>query len=277
MKQTLLIALIISALMSCNKKQPQSANPPVIVRDTIPADHFCKAITALPQQQAVGVYSKYWKNGQVLRIKFIGGTAAQKKFVTDAFDQWAGVVNLNFMYVTTGASEIRVKFDPGGGSWSYIGTDCKSISNSQPTMNIGWAGLDVTLHEIGHALGMAHEQQSPKSTICWNQTQVIKDLSGPPNNWDLQTIRTNVFTGMTDAEAEATAFDPASIMEYSIPGKWTCDGLGIVGGKELSALDRSFMGSKYPKPNTPPVVTSGVVQLKAYQRDSIVKWMASAK
>ena len=283
MKSTLYLFLIaaFSLLFACQSPTPPRPVQPEIHAlvakvDTVPNNHYCKTIAGLAKPRAVGVKANYWQPGQTIRIKFISGSQAQKGWVIKGFDTWAEIVNLNFVYVTSGPSEIRVKFDAQDGSWSYIGTDNKSIPNNQPTMNIGWLGLDVALHEIGHALGMAHEQQSPASTICWNKPQVIKDLSGPPNNWDTATIEANVFAQMTSAQAESTLFDPNSIMEYSIPGPWTCNGVGIPGGKVLSTLDKQFIGAKYPKPNQPPPIGKTVL-LPAYQRDSIIKWLTASK
>jgi hypothetical protein len=49
------------------------------------------------------------------------------------------------------------------------------------------------LHEFGHALGLVHEHQHPAGGIQWNRPQVLRDLSGPPNNWPLDVIEQNVF------------------------------------------------------------------------------------
>ena len=62
---------------------------------------------------------------------------------------------------------IRITYDPLGGSYSYIGTECKLIDKTKCTMNFGWfyrlSDPDeneyrrTTLHEFGHALGFFHE------------------------------------------------------------------------------------------------------------------------
>ena len=51
----------------------------------------------------------------------------------------------------------------------------------------------MILHEFGHALGLIHEHQNPIQAIDWNKPAVIADLSGPPNNWDRDTIEHNMF------------------------------------------------------------------------------------
>lgn len=241
-------------LWQCTNVEP--AKPPV-VQDaplSVPDSQFCATIAPRPAPTlAVGVKGKYWQNGQTIRIKFIGGTTAQRKFVKDAFSEWANIVNLNFTYPTSGKYECRVSFATGDGSWSYIGLDNATIPASYSTMNIGWSGLDVCLHEIGHFLGMAHEQANPISGICWNEANVIRDLSGAPNNWTVDMIRHNVFDKANPNEVDATPFDGVSIMQYSVPNSWTCNGVGIPGGTALSATDKAFASGIYPKPGLPPV------------------------
>ena len=257
----LVVLTVISlAVFSYVKSGPKSAAPastfapqfPAATSDTIPAGHFCRSIYGRETGRAVGAKGKFWTNGQTLKIGFTGGTAAQRKFVTDAFAEWAKYANLNFTYPSSGPYDCRVTFDPGSGSWSYVGTDSKSVPQNRATMNIGWSGIDVCLHEIGHFLGLLHEHQNPTGAPCWNQERVIKDLSGPPNSWTVAMIESNVLNPAPAANVIATALDPVSIMMYSIPGTWTCDGKGFPGGKVLSAADRAFIAARYPKPAPPP-------------------------
>lgn len=294
-KATLIIPIIVVAVMavlsdftlfSCAGKQEPAKpitvpdKPEVHEQDTVPADHFCKTIArydlSKPGHRAATVNASLWPNGTILKIKFIGGTASQRKYFTDAFQTWASYVNIVAAYVTSGNADIRVAFSAGDGSWSFIGTDCKSEPQSRPTINIGWSGADVCLHELGHMLGMAHEQSSPNSSICWNKDQVYKDLGGSPNFWSKQTVDFNVFQKLTPSEATATQFDQNSIMQYPVPGTWTCDGKGIPGGKTLSALDISYMSSVYPKQIQPPPATKTKVALEQWKRDTILKWLNAA-
>ena len=249
-------------------------NAPAFYVDEIPNDHFCAAIAPIQKtSRAVTMRGRLWDNGSTLKIKLLGGTTQQRRYFTDAVLEWEKVVNLKFSYVTTGNADLRVSFVSGSGSWSYIGKDAQGIPQTQATINIGWLGSDVCLHEFGHALGMAHEQASPNSTICWNKEAVYTALGGPPNNWSRETVDWNVFRKLTPQEAEATVFDPASIMQYSVPASWLCPpSSGIPGGKVLSALDRQHMGEKYPRPPNP---TEGFT-IKKYQRDSILKWLNAA-
>lgn len=109
-------------------------------------------------------------------------------------------------------SDIRIGFDPNDGAWSYIGTDC---SGKWKTMNLGFIDQGTVLHEFGHALGLIHEHQSPANGgFNWDKEEVINSLSGPPNNWDLDTIEHNMFAKYDKDQLLMTEYDSKSIMHY---------------------------------------------------------------
>lgn len=201
---------------------------------------------------AVTFPDKYWKNGQTIRVKFLQGSESQKQFVMTTLREWMNVVNLKFVKVDGGESEIRVSFDQNDGAWSYIGTDALSISDNEATLNLGWVDKGVVLHEFGHAIGMGHEHQNPKGGIKWNEANVIKDLSRPPNSWDLVTIRHNVLDKYSSNQTNGTEVDIKSIMMYPFPASWTVDGYSTPDNTELSTIDKQFMASVYPKTTPEP-------------------------
>ena len=120
-------------------------------------------------------------------------------------------------------------------------------------MNFGWLDQSspddelerVVLHEFGHALGLIHEHQNPAGGINWDRAAVIRDLSGPPNNWSPDVIELNMFQPHSAEETNFTSLDPNSIMMYPIPAAWTTDGFSIGLNSGLSEQDREFIRQQY--------------------------------
>ncbi len=227
-------------------------------------NHYCCSLTAGPisngaEIQLSGTRGAFldgarWTVGQTITIRFLEGSPTLKKRVQKVANEWTQIANLIFDFRNDAPTDIRIAFQPGKGSWSYIGTTCRRIPEPDATMNYGWLTDEstddevrrVVLHEFGHAIGMIHEHQNPKGGgIDWNRAAVIADLSGPPNNWDEAKIETNMFKKYK--VASATDIDALSIMMYPIPKSWTNDGTTAGLNSELSAVDRSFVAENYPK------------------------------
>ena len=258
-------------------------NPPIVADTLKLEDWHCVPIAPLPElKRAVGMRGKFHPNGSTIKIGFIGGTEAQKTLIKNGFASWKQSANLNFEYPAAGPYNIRVAFN-GGSAWSYVGIDCNQISQSSPTLNVGFvlgaaeqaAGRSsVVEHEAGHALGLLHEQQFPNA-ICWNEANVIADLSGPPNNWNLATIRFNVLDYHNPANVILGVYDNKSIMHYAVKASWTCNNVAIPGGNSITAGDRAFMALQYPGVVVPPPVTT--VTITKANRDRIYLLEQKAK
>jgi hypothetical protein len=201
-----------------------------------------------------------WGPNPIITVGFLGGDPALCKRVADAAKLWitqAGA-KVTFAFLTDPSvdpttADVRITFRQGNGSWSYLGTQCRTIARDKPTMNFGWLDANstdedvnsVVLHEFGHALGLIHEHQNPKDGINWDRAAVEAELSGPPNNWDKATIEHNIFKKYDKDAVIATGVDKTSIMMYQIPANWTQDGFTTSFNATLSPQDKALIQSVY--------------------------------
>jgi hypothetical protein len=162
--------------------------------------------------------------------------------------------SVRFVFDNAPDAAIRISFERGA-SWSYIGTDAldPTFGPDTPTMNFGWFTpatpndelQRVILHEFGHALGMIHEHQSPAAAIPWDREAVYAYYGGPPNYWSAEQVDYNIFQRYDHEQANASAFDPASIMLYPIPPEFTNGKLSVGWNRTLSPTDRDFIHQLY--------------------------------
>jgi hypothetical protein len=200
--------------------------------------------------RAVIEFRKRWINGSTLRVRFIGGTAAQQALVKEQALWWTEHANLHFEFNNAPDAEIRIAFDLNDGAWSNVGTDCRMVPLNQPTMNLGFMDGGTAAHEFGHAIGLGHEHQNPAGGLQWNEEVVIRDLGGPPNFWPPDQVRFNVLEKYSTDQIKGTVFDPDSIMLYAFPARWTRNGISTNANEVLSALDKSFIANKDGYPRT---------------------------
>jgi hypothetical protein len=207
--------------------------------------------------EALAKTKQLWPAGYALRITFLNGTSEQRDRVIHHAREWTHYAYVTFEFDEHQTADIRISFTPGV-SWSAVGTDAlvtEYFQPFEPTMNLGWITPDlseedcaaVVLHEFGHAIGLQHEHQSPRSPIRWNRKAVKADLSGWPNYWTPEQIEQNVFRRYRRTSTQYTSFDPLSIMIYPIPKHWTLDGIEFAENKGLSEQDKHFIRQCYPQ------------------------------
>lgn len=229
--------------------------------------HYCMCIVAndlsaedsvrMAGRRAALLKGAKWDVGAVITARFLEGDEGLQDRVRKVAREWTArdMANLTLEFRNGPPTDIRIAFKPGNGSWSYLGTVCRRIPEPEPTMNYGWLTRQspedelrrVVLHEFGHALGLIHEHQNPEGGIAWNRDAVVNDLKGPPNNWTLAKIETNIFRKYDPAAVVATGVDPQSIMMYPIPRAWTLDGFSAGLNGELSQKDKELIRSVYPQ------------------------------
>lgn len=206
---------------------------------------------ASPALEMAVVVTKLWRPGRVLKISFVGPIDPTVKAKIEEFAaQWLQFANLKFEFVESGG-HIRISTTPSG-SWSYIGTDAKTIPGNQPTMNYGWFTAEtddgefsrVILHEFGHALGAIHEHQHPLGGIPWDKPKVYDYYAR--QGWDHAKVDQNIFAKYDGNQLNMTAYDKTSIMHYAVPEELTLGKYSVGWNRDLSAGDKELAKRVYP-------------------------------
>ncbi len=198
---------------------------------------------------------KTWNPGRRLTVSFMGGTTIMRERIQRHAMDWSKYANIEFDFnpPKNTVADIRIAFDKNGGSWSYLGTEILTIDKKLPTMNFGWltdATDDeeyhrVVLHEFGHTLGCIHEHSSPLGGVPWDKPKAYQYYQ--QQGWTKAEVDEQVFKRYNKDLIRGTAVDKKSIMMYPIPEDITIGQFSVGWNNDLSAADKKFIASMYPK------------------------------
>ncbi|KAF7336381.1 ZnMc domain-containing protein [Mycena venus] len=213
--------------------------------------------------------TELWDPSSPITYSFLGGTAVQRAKVITVLPKWF-YANISLTPVPSNGN-IRIAFNPSGGSWSYVGTQALSIPMGQATMNLGWientgkvdatTGLATTisanergsiLHEWGHALGMKHEHQSPeRAKKLTLDDAAVYAYYGKTQGWDRETIKEQIIDVYDLNEvSNFSALDTKSIMMYFMPPEMNLQRINVPVNNDLSDMDKAYMIINYPGQTT---------------------------
>lgn len=186
---------------------------------------------------------------RALRVRFLDGTPEMIAQVKAWAELWTQRADVRFVWVDAGPAEIRVSF-AGAGNHSAVGR-CSGQDQSAPTMMLGVLTHEpneirretTVLHELGHALGLEHEHQSPLADIEWDLERVYADSKRDGRSREL--TEKFVLGRFPLGSVEASAYDADSVMSYVFPPSWG-EGLRVMWRAGLSAGDSAFIARLYP-------------------------------
>ncbi len=215
-----------------------------------------------------------WPIESILTVCFLDGDSRYKQLFVDAAKEWTQYASLTIAFgngpTYLSCSEkpdasIRVSFS-GTDSWSLVGTDSTrtDIPSTRPTLNIGIDNrgtlgeadlkrlVSTMLHEIGHALGLEHEHQSPQSK-CQDELNwsLIYGKFVKPPDITRSVVEHNFVRLVASPRLIQTDYDRQSIMHYSLAPDLFKNGSAascyVPQNLELSRVDKQLIALVYPK------------------------------
>lgn len=212
-------------------------------------------------QQVVALATHYWGPGdRIFAVQFLDTTNRPLiDRILSHMNAWSGFTNKSFQYVARDG-EVRVALGVEG-YWSYLGQSILQIGRTSATMGLQGFTLNhseaeykrVVRHETGHTLGFQHGQLLPATVNRLDRAKTIAWFNRYYGWGEAQTVQ-NVLTpiDLSQAVGDFEGEDPDSIMTYLIPPECFKDGVGIVGGLDITNRDRKSAAALYPPREPPP-------------------------
>ncbi len=179
---------------------------------------------------------RLWPVPRKLTICFHGGSAALRKRVTEAMQKLWPISDLSQGRLgydgssfsnppdcnTPATADIRLAFDGQGGYWSYVGVESRlhdPSMNLQLTENSPDTDFNEKVgHEMGHALGLQHEHQSPLAKCNWDFDWIWSNYkweSKEDMHFNLDRLQDSIVNGQH--AYTFSSYDKSSLMHYSFP------------------------------------------------------------
>ncbi|MBK6514068.1 MAG: hypothetical protein IPG04_08080 [Polyangiaceae bacterium] len=215
-----------------------------------------------------------WPNGSTLRLWFMDGTPEQIDTVVSEASEWMKYANLKLVWFTDpNAKPAEVegiitfnKCADGAVAWYVKGAGPQSLKYAKKgEYNIclsafapEWAGgpggqahaRASVKHEIGHFIGLMHEQFNPDLKVTWDK-EYVYDWCQKTQSWNRESCDRQVMATLElvnpNVRWKTTKFDKDSIMFYGIKDpNFTTERVIYPQPLTISEVDKSGVAQLYP-------------------------------
>lgn len=191
-------------------------------------------------------------------------------------------------------AKIRIAIEHAGDRrpWSYEGELAKYVAPTEPTLNLPHEALDeednealqgVVLHQIGHALGLAHQLRCVVTddtlSLKFADVDTVRKALGPKNTWKNDDVTEHILTKRilpTSADG-FTVYDPWSIMIVPWNNQALASGYAHrnMANHKISGQDRFFIRRLYPaKAVNRSLLATKAIGRRNFLSDSEINFLA---